>query len=378
MSVAPRASDPQWPIGLVVWGASRLGGAERRFFRLFNFMAGQGQDIHLFTSGAGAIACEALGIRLTGRKVHFLDSDAASKSRLSSHWAAISWVLALVRTVRREKIRHLHFGQNPGAQTFLYALLSRFACPFSVSLVDSVKDYQRNRRERMYARVTFRHCTKVDCLSEQIRSDALEFTGRKDPQKFRVAPCSFTEPRPPVAGIARDIDVSLISRMVSRKGHMLLKEALVMLADAGLRGIVVHVCGSGPLEAQLRKEFAAIEGQQVHVHFEKDPFGILARSKVSLSLQDIENYPSQSLLEAMTCECAIVATDVGLTRLLLDETCAILIPADPAALAKALRRLLENETLRVELGRKAREVVTTKHTIERFAQYLATDLFGIR
>ena len=341
-------------------------------------MAGHGHDIHLLTSGAGAIACEALGIPLAGRKVHILDNHVGSKSRLSNQWAAITSVLALVRTVRCEKIRHLHFGQNPGALTFLYALLSPFACPFSVSLVDSVKDYQRNRRERMYARVTFRSCTNVDCLSEQIRSDVLEFARGKDAQKFVVAPCSFTEPRPPVAGIARDIDVSLISRMVSRKGHMLLKEALVILADTGLRGIVVHVCGSGPLEAQFRQEFAAIEGQQVHVHFEKDPFGILARSKVSLSLQDIENYPSQSLLEAMTCECAIVATDVGLTRLLLDEASAILIPADAAALAQALRRLLECESLRVELGRKALEVATTKHTIERFARYLARDLFGIR
>jgi glycosyltransferase involved in cell wall biosynthesis len=95
---------------------------------------------------------------------------------------------------------------------------------------------------------------------------------------------------------------------------------------------------------------------------------------VYVSLQDTENYPSQSLLEAMACGCAVVATDVGLTRHLLDESCALLVPRDPVALADALAYLLEKEPMRGSLGRNAQRIATSTHTIERFAAYFVDDV----
>jgi glycosyltransferase involved in cell wall biosynthesis len=365
-------------VALFVWGAVQLGGAERRFFRLFNHLASKGLDIRLMTSPQGAAACRALGISLEGRKVHVLGDGSDSGPRIARHFAALGTMLSVLGIVRREGIRHLHFGQNPGALTFLFALLAGFGCRFSVSLVDSIKAYQRNRRERLYARVTVRRAARVDCLSEQIRADLAEFMGGEETGKYLVAPCSFTEPRNVDPAVVRDVDVVLISRMVPQKGHMLLRDALAELSRAGRTGLRVHVCGSGPLEAQLRREFGALVDQDVQVYYQEDAFALLSRSRVCVSLQDVENYPSQSLLEAMSCECAIVATDVGLTRLLLDESCAILIPAKPAALAHAIRILLDDEPRCRQYGRNARRVVLTRQTIDRFATYLANDLLGVR
>ena len=365
-------------VALFVWGAAQLGGAERRFFRLFNHLAAMGLDIQLITTPEGVAACRALGISLSGRKVHVLGGDPATRRRFKRHFAAFGTTLALLGIVRRERIRHLHFGQNPGALTFLFALLSGFGCRFSVSLVDSVKAYQRNRRERLYARFTVRRAARVDCLSEKIRADLATFMGADDPGKYVVAPCSVTEPRDVDPAAARDVDVAMISRMVPQKGHALLRDALAELSRAGRTGLRVHVCGSGPLEAQLRRDFAALPDQVVQVYYLEDAFALLARSRIFVSLQDVENYPSQSLLEAMSSECAIVATDVGLTRLLLDEHSAILIPPAPAALAEAIRALLDDEPRRREMGRNARQVVLARQTIDRFAAYLANDLLGAR
>lgn len=365
-------------VALFVWGAVQLGGAERRFFRLFNHLARRGLDIRLITSPQGAAACRALGISLEGRQVHVLGDGSGSGPRLARYFAALGTTLSVLGIVRREGIRHLHFGQNPGALTFLFALLARFGCRFSVSLVDSIKAYQRNRRERLYARVTVRRAARVDCLSEQIRADLAEFMGGNEARKYLVAPCSFTEPRDVDPAVVRDVDVVLISRMIAQKGHMLLRDALVELSRAGRTGIRVHVCGSGPLEAQFRREFDTLKDQDVQVYYQEDAFALLSRSRICVSLQEVENYPSQSLLEAMSCECAIVATDVGLTRLLLDENCAILIPATPAALALAIRTLLDDEARCREYGRNARRVVLTQQTIDRFAAYLANDLLGVR
>jgi glycosyltransferase involved in cell wall biosynthesis len=364
------------PVALYVDGSVPLGGAERRFFRLFNYLCENGYDIYLCTSAEGAEACKALGINLDTAGAYILPRARGSTSRIIQYWILIRRTISLIRWLRRKQIHHVHFGSNPGASTFLYALFSGFACPFSVSLVDSIKDYQRNVRERLYVTGTAAFGTAIDCLSISIKTDLCAFLGKRYRSKCKVAPCSFTESRVPQAAVARDIDVSLIARMIDCKGHGLLRKALGELTSSNCSGLVVHVCGSGPLESEIRRDFAAITGHRVHIQYEQDPFRILLKSKVFVSLQDVDNYPSQSLLEAMACGCAIIATDVGLTRQLLGEDCAILIRPEPTALAEALRQVLTNPTLRCTLGANARRVVTTQHTIERFADYFNREVIG--
>ena len=88
------------------------------------------------------------------------------------------------------------------------------------------------------------------------------------------------------------------------------------------------------------------------------PYEVLAQTKIFLSLQKTNNYPSQSLLEAMASGCAIIATDVGETRRLLDETRSILIPYDAVYLKSAIEKLMNDQALRLQLGKAARVHVT--------------------
>ena len=71
----------------------------------------------------------------------------------------------------------------------------------------------------------------------------------------------------------------------------------------------------------------------------------------------------------MASECAIVATDVGNTRLLVDESCAILIPSDANALAKAIQYLLESPELVTRFGAICRTKVLKEHTVAKFGNY---------
>jgi len=366
-------------VALFVWGDLRLGGAERRFFRLFKYLVEKGDDVYLYTSERGAAGCEALGICLDRTNVRIFPDAARTGSRPAVHLAVIRRVLRLVKRVRKDGIRHLHFGENPGAISFLYGLLAKFACPFSVSLVDSVRDYQRSARERLYVVAAARFSTCIDCLSAQIKADLVAFLGNRYEEKCLVAPCSFTDLKAAgssdaAASGARDIDVAMIARMVAGKGHRLLSNALIELERTRPSGLVVYICGFGPLEPEIRQDFQVLKRHQVKLYFESDPFRVLRRTKIYVSLQDTENYPSQSLLEAMACGCAVVATDVGSTKSLLDESCAILVPRDAVALAEALAQLLEEEPLRGGLGRNARHIATSTHTIERFAAYFVQDV----
>ena len=193
------------------------------------------------------------------------------------------------------------------SRPFLVPLLSAGWTRLSVFSVPRrpVKDYQRNRRQKLFVALTARFSKYIDCLSPQIKDDLGVFLERRYENKFLVSPCSFTEPRPLQARRRRDIDVALIARMVPWKGHSLLRDALIALARTGDAPLQVHICGSGPLEVEITSNFAAVAGHEIHVHFESDPFELLMRSKVYVSLQDVENYPSPESLEGYSVCCAI-------------------------------------------------------------------------
>jgi glycosyltransferase involved in cell wall biosynthesis len=72
------------------------------------------------------------------------------------------------------------------------------------------------------------------------------------------------------------------------------------------------------------------------------------------------------LLDAMAAGKAVVATRVNGTRDYVEDgrTALVVPPADPDAMAAAIRRLMEEDTLRREIGRRAREDVRSRCTMD--------------
>ncbi len=78
-----------------------------------------------------------------------------------------------------------------------------------------------------------------------------------------------------------------------------------------------------------------------------------------------------SILEAMSCGKAIVATDVGGVREALEGNGALVPPGDAEALAREVRRMLADPALRAQLGARARATVVEKFRVDHtIAKYL--------
>ena len=79
-----------------------------------------------------------------------------------------------------------------------------------------------------------------------------------------------------------------------------------------------------------------------------------------------------SVLEAMSCGKAVVATDVGGVREALETNGVLVPPRDPESLAVEVRRLLDDPALRMRLGTRARATVMgtfrTDHSIARYLE----------
>jgi glycosyltransferase involved in cell wall biosynthesis len=135
------------------------------------------------------------------------------------------------------------------------------------------------------------------------------------------------------------------------------------------------IVGSGPLRQQLEDTARAL-GIGASVHFEP------ATSNVAdwLNTMDIFVLPSlsealsNSLMEAMACGVAPVASTVGGNPELVreGETGLLFAPEDAAALAAQLRRLVFDQALRRRFGAAAASFIAENMTIEKSSARMAS------
>lgn len=158
-----------------------------------------------------------------------------------------------------------------------------------------------------------------------------------------------------------------VAMLVKGKGLSLLLHAIQYLRDRNPR-VHLLIAGTGPLESDLRAQTSRL-GLDESVHF----LGFQTEIRPIYAAADCLVLPSEreglplSVLEAMACARATIATDVGGTReVLRDGKTGLLIPAmDGSALSEAMLRLANDPALAHEYGVTARQYALTEHVIER-------------
>ena len=92
------------------------------------------------------------------------------------------------------------------------------------------------------------------------------------------------------------------------------------------------------------------------------PTDLYREGDISILSSISEGFP-YTVLEAMACGRPVVATDVGGVREALDGYGIVVPPRDPVALGEAAARLLLDDQLRSELGRRSREAVLARYRV---------------
>lgn len=218
-------------------------------------------------------------------------------------------------------------------------------------------------------RYGMQRCHMIDALSLSIRDDLI--ARDIDGGKIQIAPCSFTDLSLCQPDLQKKKWVVFLGHFVDIKNPLLLAQAVpkVLAQDPDVH---FYFLGEGYLQSQLELLVQELKvASYVTIRFEPYPTRILNQSSIFVSLQAEENYPSQSLLEAMACGNAIVATDVGETWRLVDEANGFRIPPTPDAVADAIVGLLKDPLL-TQRGFVSRQRVLSEHTPERFFAYIST------
>jgi glycosyltransferase involved in cell wall biosynthesis len=174
-------------------------------------------------------------------------------------------------------------------------------------------------------------------------------------------------------GVADDVlVVGTLARLDPVKDLGVLIEAASHLASE--RRVRVAIVGDGPELATLRQA-AARRGISQEVTF----LGHQENAREWLSALDVfvncstSEGVSLTILEAMAAERAVVATAVGGTPEVVDDSCGRLVPArSPVAVAAAVRALAPAVELRATLGEAARRRVAERFTIDRMVNEYAS------
>lgn len=190
--------------------------------------------------------------------------------------------------------------------------------------------------------------------------------------KIAISPCSFKNYNNLYPVYPKANAVTFCSRMTHIKNPLLLLASIVnfnkLTEDFGV--ITFQFIGDGESVEQMKlfKEKNQLSNVEILGNIE-NPCKYLQRSKIFVSIQQSNNYPSQSLLEAMACGNAIIASDVGETRKLVTENEGVLVKLDANNIAAALLYLIENNEECISLGKNARAKVLKEHTIDNYLEY---------
>jgi glycosyltransferase involved in cell wall biosynthesis len=156
-------------------------------------------------------------------------------------------------------------------------------------------------------------------------------------------------------------DVLFVARLTTFKDPITPIRAMKIVAKVKPE-TKLKIVGGGPLakKTRLMVEELGLEKNVIIVGERLETRQFYQESGIFLAVSPVENFLSNSLLEAMASGLAIIATDVGETRnIIRDGKNGILIPPrDPCALAGAILSILSDQSFQHDLSRNA--LITAK------------------
>ncbi len=235
-----------------------------------------------------------------------------------------------------------------------------------------LEGYFRSPAQRTFIeveRILARRTDALIAVSPEIRDSLLDL-GIGKPAQYHVIPLGFDlddllAVRERSGSVRREMRIApdtplvgILGRLATVKEHRLLLEAAAILP-----GVHVAIFGDGELRHALNEQARAL-GIADRIHFMgwwSDVASALADlDLVALSSRN-EGTPV-SLIEAHACALAVVATDVGGVRAVVeDQVSGFVVPVgDRDALASRIDELLREPELRRKMGEAGRQRVAAR------------------
>jgi len=152
------------------------------------------------------------------------------------------------------------------------------------------------------------------------------------------------------------------------KGQIYLLEAIKRLKEEGIANILCLFCGTGKEEEFLRKfvEGNDLKNEVLFLGFCDDILRVLKILDILVITSLAESF-SMAAVEAMAMRVPVIATNIGGIPEVIDDgkTGIVIPPGNVDAICKAIKYLIQNPGVRIQMGKNGRARVLEKFTIEQ-------------
>lgn len=336
-------------------GKTKLGGAERRLTRIFDLLSKE----------------EAIDVTFVLRSyenpsdVISVYNSFSNKGNIRYHFVKDSH-LALFLYVLKEKFNAV-FYIGPYRAMMPFAIAGKLSGARCIWLLvnTSLSSYLF---DNLGQKVLFNICEKlsdrIDCLFPASILTLKKYI--KKHEKLSITPCAFTDLND-FKSIKKENIMIFLSRLVKGKNVELFLDAVILARDfLNEKKYKIVIAGDGELKSYI-EERVQNEGlkDMVILPGYVDSKDYFPQANVFMSLQNINNYPSQSLLEAIACGCYIIATNIGDTKTIVKDNFGVLCEYDAKAIAQLMiEYVMKNEQEKEEIQFRARAFAEKTFIIE--------------
>jgi colanic acid/amylovoran biosynthesis glycosyltransferase len=281
----------------------------------------------------------------------------------------------LGRWMESQRLRHLHVHFANAASTVGLIASRTFPIEFSLTVhgPDEFYDAPGLRLAEKIAGASF-----ACCVGQFARSQLMKLSPPSDWRKFEIGPLGVDPqlfaPRPfrpsPVT-----FELLCVARLVPAKGQYVLVAAVKRLVKS-IPNLRLRLVGEGPDREGLERAITAanlvrnvvLEGSvgqdRIRDYYRQADIFVLASFAEGIPV---------ALMEAMAMEIPCVSTFVaGIPELIRNNIDGTLVPpSDDRALARAIKRLIDDPAFRRRLGIAARRRVMEKYDLDRNVKHLA-------
>lgn len=340
-----------------------VGGCEKRFLNLFVYLNSNHTNFYLFINRS---LYEHFKAKLSGCERVIVLQNLDHSNVIVRRLTFLKMLYIVIKYCYENKVTSIHY--LLGATIFVPFVKLFLRSPLAIITIPDKRydNYCRSRLSKIKLKFALRFTDKVDFLYQDhdfnsiVPKNCLE----------HYSPCSFSDIETYQIKPKENI-ISFASRFYDIKNPMYaLKECAKFLQYN--KEYKVYLLGTGILLDDLQVTWNKFDNDiknRIEIKYMDDTSSIINVSKIFLSLQEYENYPSQSLQEAMLAGNLIIATDIGSTRKIVKEEYGnLLIEKKGNELYNALTIAVDylKEINCIELNR---QLILKEQKIEIFVDY---------
>lgn len=194
---------------------------------------------------------------------------------------------------------------------------------------------------------------------------------------LRVIP-NYTKIAPIYKKTKEIINIIFARRLFEYRGTRIFADAAEKILKE-YSNIHITVAGTGPDEKYMRDKLAAFNNVSFISYKSSESLDIHADKHIAVVPTIGSEGTSLSLLEAMSAQCAVIASNVGgMTNIILDDFNGLMVNAgDSLDLYRAMKRLIDNPTVMNRLSENAYKTVKQAFSYERWAEKWTTVIKSI-